>query len=92
MVWLVVGFDGLVGCGFWWSCWLWVLMVLLVVGFDGLVGCGFDGLVMGISPMSSDLNPNNVLVYEIEYEALNVKVSDFGLSRELERNTSVTGM
>jgi hypothetical protein len=39
----------------------------------------------------SDLNSNNVLVTSLDYATLNVKVSDFGLSRELERDETVTG-
>jgi serine/threonine protein kinase len=41
--------------------------------------------------VNRDLNPNNVLVFETEYETLNVKVADFGLSRVVEHDTSVTG-
>lgn len=37
-----------------------------------------------------DLNTNNVLVYCLEYERLNVRVSDFGLSRELEAGVAAT--
>ena len=38
-----------------------------------------------------DLNTNNVLVYALEYELLNVKIADFGLSKEVVKDTSMTG-
>ena len=38
-----------------------------------------------------DLNTNNVLVYSIAYGTLNVRIADFGLSREMAKDTSMTG-
>ena len=40
-----------------------------------------------------DLNPNNVLVYKLEPGVVEVKIADFGLSRELETGVvkSMTG-
>ena len=43
-----------------------------------------------VLPPCSDLNTNNVLVYCLEYDRLNVRVSDFGLSRELEAGVATT--
>ena len=37
-----------------------------------------------------DLNTNNVLVYSLDSDNLNVLVSDFGLSRELEAGVATT--
>ena len=37
-----------------------------------------------------DLNVNNVLVYSLDYIRLNVKIADFGLSRELEAGVQAT--
>ena len=37
-----------------------------------------------------DLNVNNVLVYSLDYIRLNVKIADFGLSRELEAGVKAT--
>ena len=38
-----------------------------------------------------DLNTNNVLVYSLQYDQLNVRIADFGLSREMVKDTSMTG-
>jgi serine/threonine protein kinase len=57
------------------------------------IACGMEFLHSHTPPVCHrDLNPNNVLVFEIVYEKLNVKVSDFGLSRELEMDVSMTGL
>ena len=37
-----------------------------------------------------DLNPNNVLVYNLDPGNISVKVADFGLSRELEAGVVAT--
>lgn len=38
-----------------------------------------------------DLNPNNVLVYDLHHDTLNVKVADFGLSKEVALEQTMTG-
>ena len=57
------------------------------------IACGMDFLHRHSPPVCHrDLNPNNVLVFQVEYDKLLVKVSDFGLSREFENDVTMTGM
>ncbi len=50
-------------------------------------------MVEPLKRLGRDLNPNNVLVYKLSNAAVDVKVADFGLSKEVETGVvnSMTG-
>jgi serine/threonine protein kinase len=51
--------------------------------------CGMEHVAECVAS-ARDLNTNNVLVYSLDYIRLNVKIADFGLSRELEAGVQST--